>query len=476
MFRRSMPAPSGTIRAELGALGRLALPLGLAAAAQALMGVVDTAVVGRAGAAALAGTGLGNVLFFAVTVLGMGLMMGLDPLVSQALGARDAARARHLLWQGVWLSGAAGVALAVPLAFAPLLLVPGGIEPGVASQAAGYLWARLPGLPFLLFFFAARSYLQASGGPRTVLASAVLANVANLLLDLLLVFGGSWLGPWAGPLRGVPALGAAGSGIATTLSTLLQAGFLALAVRRRPAGTGFSRRPAPDELARALRVGLPVGLHMGAEVGIFALVGFLAGRLGTAALAAHQVAIAVASFSFNAAVGIGNAGSVRVGWAVGARDTAGARRAGLVAFGAGAGFMALWGAAFLAFPGAFARAMCDDASVIAIATPLFRVAGVFQVADGLQGVGAGVLRGAGDTRFTFAANMLGHWALGLPAALFMGLALGWGVTGLWWGLCAGLVFVAAALFARFRRISSREIAPLHAPAGEGLRAPGEAEA
>ncbi|HVP67308.1 MAG TPA: MATE family efflux transporter [Anaeromyxobacteraceae bacterium] len=462
-----MPHSAPTVREELSALGRLALPLGLAAAAQSLMGVVDTAVVGRAGAAALAGTGLGNVLFFAVTVFGMGLMMGIDPLVSQALGARDPGRARHLLWQGVWLSGAAGVALAIPLAFAPLVLVPGGIAPEVARQASGYLWARLPGLPPLLFFFAARSYLQAAGGPRAVLASAVLANVANLLLDLLLVFGGSGLGTWPGPLRAVPALGATGSGIATTLATFLQTAFLALAVRSRPAGAPFSRRPTRDELARALRVGFPVGLHMGAEVGIFALVGFLAGRLGTSALAAHQVVIAVASLSFNAAVGIGNAGSVRVGWAVGAGDTAAARRAGLVAFGAGAGFMALWGTAFLGFPGAFARAMCDDAGVIAVATPLFRVAGVFQVADGIQGVGAGVLRGAGDTRFTFAANMVGHWALGLPAALALGLVLGWGVTGLWWGLCAGLVFVATALFARFRRISSRAIAPLHAASDLG---------
>ncbi len=214
-------------------------------------------------------------------------------------------------------------------------------------------------------------------------------------------------------------------------------------------------------MGRALRVGLPVGLHMGAEVGIFALVGFLAGRLGTVQLAAHQVAIAVASFSFNAAVGIGNAGSVRVGWAVGARDTAAARRAGLVAIGAGAGFMALWGAAFLLFPGAFARLMSDDPSVVSAATPLFRVAGVFQVADGIQGVGAGVLRGAGDTRFTFAANMVGHWALGLPAALVLGLGLGWGITGLWWGLCAGLVAVAVALVARFRHISARELVPLH---------------
>jgi len=449
-----------TVRGELRALARLAVPLALAAAAQSLMGVVDTAVVGRAGPAALAGTGLGNILFFAVSVLGMGLMMGLDPLVSQAFGAGDAPRARHLLWQGGWLSLGVGMALALPLVFAPLLLVPGGIEPAVAAQAAGYLWARLPGLPALLFFFASRAYLQSAGSARAVLASAVLANVANFLLDLLLVFGGASYPDWTGPLRLVPALGAAGSGIATTIATFLQGAYLAWAAGTVGARGPFSRRPVRRELEAALRVGLPVGLHMGAEVGIFALVGFFAGRLGTVPLAAHQIAIALASFSFNAAVGIGNAGSVRVGWAVGAGDRAAARRSGLTAFGAGAAFMSLWGLAFLAFPGAFSRLMSDDPAIVAVAAPLLRVAGVFQLSDGIQAVGAGVLRGAGDTRFTFVANMVGHWALGLPAALVLGLALGGGVTGLWWGLCAGLTFVAVALFLRFRRISARAIAPL----------------
>jgi MATE family multidrug resistance protein len=145
---------------------------------------------------------------------------------------------------------------------------------------------------------------------------------------------------------------------------------------------------------------------------------------------------------------------------VGAGDAAGARRAGLTAFGAGAGVMSLAALAFLLFPGPLARAMTDDPAVIAAAAPLLLVAAAFQVCDGIQGVGAGVLRGAGDTRFTFAANMVGHWAVGLPVALLLGLRLGGGVTGLWWGLCAGLSAVALALFTRFLRISARRIAPL----------------
>ena len=456
------------VRSEVRALVRLAVPLALASAGQSLMAVVDAAVVGRAGAVPLAGVGLGSLLFFAVSVLGIGTMMGLDPLVSQAFGAGDAPRARHFLWQGGWMALGIGALLAVPLAFVPLMLGRLGIEPEVAAQASGHLLARLPGLPALLFFFAARSYMQGANAPRAVLLSALLANVVNFALDLVLVFGGADLPGWSGPLRQIPPLGAAGSGIATSVATWLQAAFVAWAAGRIPVKGAFVRRPLWPEMRLATRVGAPVGLHMGAEVGVFALVGLLAGRLGAVPMAAHQVALALASFSFSAAVGIGNAGSVRVGWAVGSRDTPAARRAGLVAFGTGAGFMSAWGLAFLLFPGIFARLMSNDPAVVAAVTPLLRVAGVFQVSDGIQAVGAGVLRGAGDTRFTLVANLIGHWALGLPAALALGLALGWGVTGLWWGLLIGLSAVAVALFVRFRLVSSREIAPIR-----GRRAPAE---
>jgi MATE family multidrug resistance protein len=264
-------------------------------------------------------------------------------------------------------------------------------------------------------------------------------------------------------------MGAAGAAIATSLVSALQLALLAAVIRAvpLPGGRRPPRRPDARELRAAVRVGVPIGLHMGAEVGVFALVGLLAARLGAIPLAAHQLAISVASLSFMVAVGFGNAGSVRVGWAVGAGDRAGARRAGLAAFGAGGAFMTLTALVFFLFPSAIARAMSDDPAVIAAAVPLLRVAAVFQISDGIQGVGAGVLRGAGETRFTFLANLAGHWALGLPVALALGFAAGVGVTGLWWGFVLGLSAVAAALFARFLRISAREIAPL--AAGDGAR-------
>jgi len=439
---------------------RLALPITAAQAGIALMGLVDTAVVGRLGAAALGAVGLANGIFLAVGIVGVGIVMGLDPLIAQAFGAADRPRTRALLWQGAWLSLLVSVVLAVPLAFAPLLIDVAHIEPEMARGARQFLWARLPGLFPLLLFSAFRAYLQAAAVVRPLLVATVIANVANFLLDLLLVFGGSSLPRWAGPLRVVPAMGPAGSGLATSLCSVLQAAVLLAAVARLREREAPRRTPNRHDLAAATRIGVPVGLQMGAEVGIFAVVGVLAGRLGRMSIAAHQVAIALASFTFCAALGVGNAASVRVGWAIGARDRAAARRSGLVAFATGMSVMGLAALSFWLIPTQLALLLSDRADVIAASVPLLAVAAVFQISDGVQAVGAGVLRGAGDTRFAFFANVVGHYAIGLPVAVTLGVLWRGGVIGLWWGLCAGLTAVAVALLSRFLYLSSREIAPL----------------
>jgi len=207
-------------------------------------------------------------------------------------------------------------------------------------------------------------------------------------------------------------------------------------------------------------VGLPLGLQMGAEVGIFALVGVLASRLGTMQLAAHQLTIGLASFTFTIALGVAAAGSVRVGNAIGARDARGTRIAGHAAFVAAVIVMGISGLAFAFFPRPITRLITDQANVIAAALPLMLVAAVFQLSDGVQAVGAGVLRGAGDTRYAFVANVVGHWGVGLPIALLLGFTAHLGIVGLWWGLCVGLTVVAVLLFLRFEKLSRGEIRPI----------------
>jgi multidrug resistance protein, MATE family len=430
-------------------LWKLALPLALAQAGQALMGLVDTAVLGRLSATAQAGAGLGNSLAFTCTFFGMGVLMALDPIVSQAIGAGDVVRARTAYWQGVWLALITSVVVMVPMALLPFALEPFGVEPAVAQAARVYLWWRLPGVAGVLLFVTARSYLTGIGKVAITFWAMVIANIANLGLDVLFVFG-------AGP---VPPLGVMGAALATLGCTWLQTGILMFGLGKAPEGTrrSFDR----VEVLKAARLGAPIGLHFIAESGVFSLAGLLSGRLGATAAAAHQVALNWASLTFCVASGIGAAASTRVGWGIGRDDTPAARRAGLTAFGSAALFMALASMLFIVFPHAMASLMSDDAAVIQTVMALFVVVAVFQISDGLQAVGAGALRGTGDTTFTFWANMIGHWVIGLPVAYLLGVRGPFGVVGLWWGLSAGLTVVAVALVLRFNRTTRVRIARLH---------------
>ena len=443
----------GAFRRELRELFRLALPLAAAQAGTQLMGLVDVAVLGRLGARELAGSGLANAVFFAFSVMGMGMVFGVDPLIAQAVGAGDRLRARRVLWQGIWLSLFVSAVLMVILLAGAAALPLIGTKAELIAPARVYLLIRIVAVAPFLMFFVVRSYLQAHGITRPMLVSMVIANVFNVIADVALVFGVDGV---------IPPLGVAGAAIATVACTILQLVIVSVAALRVEVPGHVDHRPDRTAVVQAARVGLPVALHMGAEVGIFALVALLAGRIGTLHLAAHQLVIGLAAFTFTVALGVAAAGSVRVGNAIGARDAAGTRMAGHAAFIAGGVVMGLSALAFALFPAPLARLMTNQENVVAAAIPLMLVAAVFQLSDGIQAVGAGVLRGAADTQYTFWANLAGHWMIGLPIALWLGFARGMGIVGLWWGLCAGLTVVAVLLFIRFERRSRGAIAPLEA--------------
>jgi len=452
--------PAGEYRIELRRLFRLAAPLAAAQAGTQLMGIVDVAVLGRLGARELAASGLGNAIFFAFSIVGMGMVMGVDPLIAQAIGAGDRARARHVLWQGVWLALLTSAVLTLFMGAAAAGIAHIGAQPELVAPARLYLLIRTVGLVPFLLFLVCRSYLQGQGLARPLLVSMIVANVFNLFGDILLVFGGGSLPGWTGPLRAIPAMGVAGAALATVLCSILQLAIVAAAALRIEVEGEVEHRWNRTEIGRAARVGLPLGLQMGAEVGIFALVGVLASRLGTLQLAAHQLTIGLASFTFTVALGVAAAGSVRVGNAIGARDTRRTRIAGHAAFVGGVVVMGISGLAFAFFPRAITRLVTNQEDVIATALPLMLVAAVFQLSDGIQAVGAGVLRGAADTRYAFVANVVGHWGIGLPVALLLGFTAHLGIVGLWWGLCAGLTVVAVLLFLRFEKLSRGEITPI----------------
>lgn len=448
---------------ELRPLLKLAGPLAAIHLGDQLLGLVDTAVLGRVGALELGAAGLGNSIFFLVIVVGIGILIGLDPLISQAHGAGEDVRARRLLWQGVWLAAVVSIPVCVVAVLACCCLVPLGIADDTARLALHYVLSRLPGVLPLLAFTALRSYMQSEGVTRPLLECVLLANVANLPLSWLLVLGDAGLERVGLPGIGLPALGVAGAGIVSSLAAGIKLAWGARAVARLPAPADAQRRrPNAEEMTKLLGVGLPVGLHMFAEVGGFVLVTFLMGRLGELPLAAHHVALTLAATSFMVPLGASSAAAVRVGQAVGRGDRAGARRAGVTAIGAGTVFMTCTAAIFLLFPRSIAGALTDQPDVLAAALPLLRIAALFQISDGLQVIAAGALRGAGDTKGPFLTNLAGHYLLGLPVGLYLTYragegAAGMGAPGLWWGLLIGLTVVGLTLTARFLRLSAQPI-------------------
>jgi len=430
------------------------------------MGLVDTAIVGRVSEQALAGVALGNTLAVAVGMPAIGVFLALEPLAAQAIGAGEHRRARASLTAGLRLAWMLSVPV-VLITWASLWLLPAmKVDPTAIPDARAYLLARLPSvLPFFVFL-AAKTYHQAAGRTRVAVEAVILANVAHLTAGWIAVFGDAGLVRLGLPAMGLPAFGAAGAGVATSVSHALLALWMLGPRGRVPATARDSLLPNEpllrDEVRaferKLLRLGFPIGLQLAAEVGIFSLVALLMGRIGGRAAAAHQIAINLASLSFMGALGIAQATSVRVGTAIGEGSREDTRRAGFVGIALGVSIMAFWALLFATAPRLLARAFSPDEPVIEVATALIRIAALFQLADGAQVVAAGALRGAADTRWPLVLNVLVHWCVGLPFGLWLAFSLGWGAKGLWGGLTAGLVVIAASLIVRFVILTRRSIA------------------
>jgi MATE family multidrug resistance protein len=445
-------AAAGTTRGgELRAMARLAAPVVVVQVGMVAMGVVDTMIVGRVSAVALAAVALGHLYFFNVIFFSMGTLMALDPLVAQAIGARDHESVARSLQRGLILSLALSALSSLLLLTAEwvfrALRQPADVIPAAAIYARISIWGVVPFLGFIVL----RQTLQAMHRVGPIVTTIVAANVANAFLNWVLVYGN----------LGSPALGVVGSAWATALSRwLMGVGLLAVAWGDvRPHLVPLRRdvlRSAP--LARMLRLGAPIGLQQTLEVSAFGIIGLLMGMLGTLEIAAHQIAINLASTTFMVPLGIGAAAAVRVGRAVGAHDVAAARRAAKVALLLGAGFMSLTAVLFLATPLPLARMYSADARVLAVAVQLIPIAGVFQVFDGIQAVAAGVLRGIGDTRAPLIVNLFGFWLLGVPTSVYLGFYTSAHAAGLWCGFVAGLGAVAVFLLLRIRSRMRRELA------------------
>lgn len=432
----------------------IALPVVIVQVGLVFMGVMDTVMLGRLSARALAAGALGNLYVFTLIVIAMGTLMALDPLVSQAVGARDQAGVRRAIQRGLVLAVLLGVlTMGMMAPAAPVLrLFRQPVE--VIPDAARYSWVSAAGLiPFLLFVVLRQS-LQALGRLAPIVWTIVVSNALNAGFNWLLIFGHA----------GFPALGVTGSAIATVISRWAMFAMLLVTARRELAPLLSSVDRAALEvrpLARMLALGIPIGLQQFLEVSAFAAVGLLMGTFGALQVASHQIALNMASVTFMVPLGVGAAASVRVGHAIGAMDEQRSRHAARLSYVMGAGFMTTTAMLFLLFPRALARLYTSDPAVIAIAASLVPIAGVFQVFDGLQAVGAGVLRGLGDTRVPLLAMLAGYWLVGVPVSVGLAFSTGMGPRGLWWGFVAGLASVALCLLWRVRVVFARGIRRLH---------------
>jgi MATE family multidrug resistance protein len=402
------------------------------------MGVADTIMVGHFSGRDLAAVALGHLYFFTVVVFPMGILLSLDPVVSQAVGAGDRNAIRRALQRGALLALALSVpgvlALLPGSAFLSLLRQPTEVVP----VAAGYARASMAGVFPFLAFIVLRQTLQAMGKVGPIVVTILLANLANLFFNWVLIYGN----------LGFPSLGAVGSGWASSISRWLMLGGLLLL--SWPLLGEYLREVAPQVLAvgpllRMIRLGAPIGIQFSLEFGAFGTIGILMGWLGTVPMASHQVAMNLASLTFMVPLGISQASAVLVGRGVGREDPVGARRAAGAGLLLGVSFMTVTALLFFFLPGLFAGFYSTEADVVALAVLLIPLAGIFQVFDGLQVVASGVLRGVGDTRSPMVVNLLGFWCLGMPVSYWLGLRTDAGPVGLWWGLVVGLGSVAVFL-------------------------------
>lgn len=448
-------AASGLVARELKAMLVLALPLVLTQLTQVLVHTTEVLLLGRLGAAPLAAATLAAALYHTALMFGVGTVSATAPLLAQARGARQPRQIRRTVRQGLWVTVALTVPLMALLWFARPLLAAMGQDESLLPMTEAYMRHAIWGMPFGVGFIVLRSFAATFVRTRAVLLAALLAALVNVPVSWALIFG----------RLGLPAMGPAGAGLGVTITyALMFLALLAYCLNARP----FRRyavlvrfgRPDWRTFAEILRVGLPIGGAVVLEVGLFATAALLMGLIGTAELAAHQVAIQLASISFMVPLGISNAATIRVGLAVGAGDGAGARRAGWVALAIGIAFASLTALLFWTAGRTLAGLFLDGGTpeaetALADAVLFLQVAALFQLVDGLQVIGLANLRGLKDTTVPMWLAGIGYWLVGFPLCMTLGFATPLGGLGIWIGLALALLTVAIVMVERFHRLTRR---------------------
>ena len=428
----------------------LAVPVVLSELGWMAQGVVDTIMVGKLGPAAIGAVALGNAVYYTPSLFGIGLLLGLDTLVSHAYGRKDHDACHQWLAQGVYLACIVTPPLMLLITAASFGFGRFGITPEVAVPAGSYLRILTLGTLPLLLYGGARRYLQGVGQVRVITVTFILANLVNWFGNWVLIYG----------KLGMPALGVDGSAISTCVARAgMAAALIGFAWRyERARGHPLFRHwagPSMVMLKQLVRLGAPAGGQILLEVGAWNLATLSAGWLTPVSLATHSIALNYASITYMVPLGVSAAAAVSVGHAIGAGDRDRARRAGWLALALGTGFMLLAAVVFFVAPGPLIALYTRDPQVMAVGPSLLWLAAAFQIFDGIQTVSTGALRGLGETRVPMIANFVGYWILGLPLGISLCFGLHWGIYGLWIGLTLALIVIATSLLLRWRKDSRR---------------------
>ncbi|MDQ3074631.1 MAG: MATE family efflux transporter [Pseudomonadota bacterium] len=466
---------SAPLRTELRATLSLAWPLILANLTMALIQATDVLLMGRLGARPLAASALGLNLNFALSLICLGLVTASSPMIATALGQRSSnvRDVRRTFRQSLWMIATVTPPVWLILWYADPIIVGLGQDPGLARGAGvflrGYMWSMLP----FLAFQAMRNFVSALERPGWVLVISLVGIVLNAGLGWAMIFG----------RLGFPAMGLFGGGLASSIVWTLLMVALATVIMtdrqfRRFHLFGRWWRADWPRYRRLWLLGLPIGLAMGFEGGVFSAAAYLMGLISVDAVAAHAVALQIAALSFMVPWGMAQAATVRVGLALGRGDRAGIARAGWSAWAMGTGFMALMALIIWAIPRPLITLFLEDgaanANVIALAVSFLGVAAIFQIVDGAQVVGAGILRGLHDTRVPMIFTFIGYWLVGIGVGVWLAFSAGWGGVGIWTGLALGLAIVAVLMVWRWTRRGSIGLVPRLPGQGQASSSAGDA--
>lgn len=430
---------------------KLAVPVSIGQVGHVMMGVIDSLMVGRVGTVPLAAASLVNGLFFLVLVLGIGMTMAITPLVAIAKGKKDDDECGVILRQSLIVNMIFALLLLVMVFFGADLIVYLDQPPDVVEQANSYMKIlSISVIPFLLFQVY-RQFLEGLSLVKPPMIIAISANLFNAFFNWLFIFGN----------LGFEAMGLDGAGISTFLSRSLMAASLMIYVIKSEHLQKYDpslnyRKIDKKLIKRIIHIGLPSGLQYFLEIAAFSFSAVMIGWLGAVPLAAHQIGINLASVTYMIILGIGAAGTIRVGNGVGLKDAREARKSGFTALSLSAGLMLCFAIVFITLRNYLPYLYVDDIRVIELASSLLIIAALFQLFDGLQATAVGILRGLTDVRIPLIISFCSYWIVGVPVGYYFGFKIELGTIGVWLGFLVGLACVALSLSYRFHRLTQKK--------------------